>query len=109
MRITANADVDRVKPEDFPRYVSIFLSQVTTMTSNGLNFTENFDGKTLTITFSAANVDVAGIHGLGRAPNGYIVLGTTAAMSIYDGASANTAQLIYFRSSAVGTARILVV
>jgi len=108
MRLSAAPDVERVKPEDLARYTSIFLTQVVELLNNNLSFADNFNAKILTITFSSANVEVATIHGLGRVPSGYIVLGSTAATSVYDGASANTSSLLYLRSSAVAQARVLV-
>lgn len=109
MKITASPDVDRVKPEELARYTSIFLSQVVEKFNKNLNFTDDFSGNIINVTFSSANVDVASIHGLGRVPSGYIILGASAAMSVYDGASANTSSLIYLRSSAAGVAKVLVV
>lgn len=108
MKITASPDVERVKPEDLARYTSIFLTQVVEAFNNNLSFDENFNAKTLSITFGTANVEVASIHGLGRVPSGYFLIGSNVAMSIYDGASANSASLLYLRASASGVGRILV-
>ena len=108
MRITASPDVDRVEDKDLARYTSIFLNQVVDALNNNLTLTENLNAKILTFTFSTANVDVATIHGLGRVPQGYFVVGQNAAASVYDGASANTAQLLYLRSSAVAQVRLVV-
>lgn len=109
MRLTASPDVDRVEADQAPRYTSMFLTQVVEALNNNLNFTDNFNAKTVTVTISQANTDTAVIHGLGRVPSGYIILGSTAATQVYDGAGANTAQLLYLRASAVAQVRILVI
>jgi hypothetical protein len=109
MRLTASTEIDRIeKPEDQPRFISMALNQIAQILNNGLGFSDNFNAKTLTISFSAANTDVATIHGLGRVPTGYIVIGSSAATSVYDGASANTASLLYLRASAATTVKVLV-
>lgn len=108
MRITEGSDIDRLKPEEQPRYITRFLTQVAEAMNNNLSFVDNFNASTVAVPFSTANTDTAVLHGLGRVPVGYIVIGQNAAMSVYDGASANTTSLLYLRSSAVGTARLLV-
>jgi len=45
---------------------------------------------------------------LGRVPSGYILINASAAMIIYNGGSANTANDIFLKSSAVGSGQILV-
>jgi len=106
--VTASSDIDRVKPEDLPRWTSICLEAIISTINGKLDFQTNFNAKTVAVTFSAPSVDTAFIHGLGRVPQGYIVVGSTAAMSVYDGSGAGTESLLYLRSSAAGTARILV-
>lgn len=108
MKISASSDIDKLKAEEVQKYVALYLDQVTNLVNGNLSFADNFNAKLLTVTFSAANTDVASIHGLGRVPSGYFLVGSTAAMSIYDGASANTSSLLYLRSNATGTARLVV-
>jgi hypothetical protein len=107
-KVTISSDIDRVSPEDLPRYTAIALDAIIGTINGNLDFQTNFNAKTSSVIFSAANTDTAVIHGLGRVPIGYIVYGTTAAMSIYDGATPSTSQLLYLRASATGTARILI-
>lgn len=107
-KINSSTDIDRVTPEDLPRYTSIVLGDIVGTINGNLDFATNFNAKTSSVIFSAANTDTAIIHGLGRVPTGYIVYGATAAMSVYDGATPSTSQLLYLRASATGTARILI-
>ncbi len=108
MRINASPDIERVEEAEQARYTSIFLTQAVELLNNNLSFADNFNAKIISITFSAADVDTASAHGLGRVPSGYIVLGSSAATQVYDGASANTAQLLYLRASAASTVKVMV-
>ena len=109
MRVTASPDVNKVKPEDIALYTSMALTEIIQVINGNLSLADNFSGKILTITFSTANVEVATPHGLGRVPSYYIVLGSSVATNIYDGSSANTAQLLYLRASVSATVRVLVI
>lgn len=107
-KVTADSGIDKASAEDQPRLLSVFLDQVKTIINNGLQFVDNFSGKTLTLTFSAANTDTALTHGLGRVPTGYIIIKRSASMVVYDGSAAWTSQLIYLKASATGTVTVLV-
>lgn len=109
MKFIASTDIDRIESiADVKRYISIALENIGQVLNNGLFFSDNFNAKLLTITFSAADTDVATIHGLGRVPTGYFSVGQSAALIVYDGASANTSSLLYLRASAAGTVRVFV-
>lgn len=108
MKFSASTAIDRQDDENVKRFTSLALDQIQQILNNGIMFSDNFDAKQLNVTFSAANTDTAAIHGLGRVPGGYVLVGANAAMSVYDGASASTSQVLYLKSSATGTARLLV-
>lgn len=102
-------DVSNVKTwEELQRYAAILFRQITTVLNNGIVFGDNFNAKIVSVNFTAANSDVSFSHGLGRAPIGYISIGNSAAMQIYNGSAANTTDIMFLRSSAIGTAQILV-
>ena len=108
-KITASSDFDRVPVEDVPRYVSIFCEQVSQIINKGLNFQDNFGMQIISAVFGSANADGSYSINIGKQATGYIVIGTTVAMSVYDGTSWNSSQSqITLRSSAIGTARLLV-
>lgn len=102
-------DVSNVKSwEELQRYTAILFRQVTSILNNGIVLSDNFNAKIVSVTFNVANSDVSFSHGLARAPIGYISIGNSAAMQIYNGAAANTTDIMFLRSSATGTAQVLV-
>lgn len=108
MKITADASIDRAKPEEQPKFISLLFDQIVQALNGRLSISDNFDAKILTVTFSAANIDFFVPHGLGRVPSAYIQAGSTAATNIYDGSVGNSAQLICLRASAASTVRLVV-
>jgi hypothetical protein len=107
-KITESTNFANVKPEDVPLYVARWAEDVTNKVNGGLDFATNFSGQTISIAFATANADTTAAHTLSRVPAGYIVIGATAAMDIYDGSIANTTSAITLRSGAIGTARLLI-
>lgn len=110
MKFSAGVDIDRLNgEEEVKRWISIALDQIGQILNNGLSLTDNFNAKFITVSFPVANSEVAAPHGLGRVPSSYIILGANAAMSVYDGTSTSTASVLYLKSSAVGSVRLMVV
>lgn len=107
-KISASPDISQVKPEELARFVDIFCHDVVQKVNGDLDFQNNINCKLVSIPFAAANTEASVSHGLGRVPTGYLVYGATAAMSVYNGVSTNTAALLYLRASAVGTANLIV-
>lgn len=108
MRVTANPSIDKAPLEDQPRFISIVLEQIIAALNSGLDFSTNFAGNTVSVVFASASAEQAISHNLGREPVGYIPVGLTTAMTVYNGSSANTAKVIYLQSSAVGTATLFI-
>lgn len=96
-------------PADFNVYVSKFVGEVITALNNGLLIQDNMSFKTISVTFTVANQEVKIDHNLGRTPLGYVSIGQSAALTVYDGTTETTSQSIYLRSSAVGTVKLLIV
>lgn len=94
--------------DDFNRFVSLALKQIKDAVNGGLTFSDNFDAKTVSVAFSSPNVTIAVQHGLGRVPNGYIVVGLSSGMIVFDGSTANTSSTIYLQSTVIGTAKLLI-
>lgn len=108
-KITAATELDRVKAEELPRHLAIFASAVTETVNGKLDFQTNFNCQVLSVAFSAASTDTIVAHNLGRVPQGYISLGTTVTMNVYDGAIGWTTSAISLRSTAIGTARLILI
>lgn len=109
-KIKAAAEVTNLKTEDErARYVQIFLQEVLEQVNGGLEFTENIKAKILDLKFTSANTDLAITHGLGKIPIGYWIVGkSSASVNLYDGINEWTKNLIYLRSGATGTAKVIV-
>jgi hypothetical protein len=76
----------------------------------GISMDDNVDIRSISVTSHATpGTEFSAVHTLGKVPSGYIVKGQTAAGSIYDGTTSNTASTLYLKSD-VGnvTFRILV-
>lgn len=99
-------NVDNI--EDSKRWASLtlFLKDVYNILLKGITPVDNFRGNLVEVTFSAADTDVQVKHGLSYIPSNYFIIGTSAAMSVYDGNTDSTNTYIYLRSSATGTARV---
>lgn len=109
MRLNFSNALSNLKTiEDLTRYTSAFASEVGQIVNSNLTFNDNFLAVTLSFVFTASSTTVGIQHGLGKIPSGYIVIGTDAAMSVFDGNQENTASTIFLQASAAGTARVLV-
>lgn len=109
MKITATNDFTNLETlEDVKRYASIAVGQIKDALNGLLTFQDNFQSQIVSVSFASVNTDVQISHSLGRVPTGYLHIRSTAAMVLYDGASANTDALLYIRSNGVGTATVLI-
>lgn len=75
--------------------------------NKGIVPVDNFRGAYLTCVFTATDTNTAFKHGLSFVPQNYFVVGTSVAMSIYDGNS-NDSSFVNLKSTVAGTARIFV-
>jgi hypothetical protein len=111
-KVTASTNFDQVADEgvelpQLKKFLAIFADQVVEVLTNKLDFETNFNCKLLSVTFSAANVNVAVNHGLGRVPTGYIVYQRSANLVVFDG-SANTSTFLNLQASTAGTVSVIV-
>lgn len=107
-KITASPDIQQVPPEQAQRFIDLFCQDVIDKVNGKLDFATNFNCKVLTVKFTAANTDAAVQHNLGRVASNYILAGQTVAMQVYNGASTNTSTTLYLRSTAAGSATVIV-
>jgi len=109
IQASTNIETENNKdPKSVPKFVDLFFQDVVRVVNGGLDFATNFNAKTVTVPFTVANENTTVIHGLGRVPAGYLVVGLSTNMIIYDGSVAGTTSAIVLKSSAIGNARILV-
>ncbi len=92
--------------EELVQFTSIGFDDIAGLLNGKLDF-DNLSTTTIEATFSAANAEITFDHKLGRAPLGYIVKGLSAALIVYDGMNSATADKIYLKASATGTARLI--
>lgn len=94
--------------DDLIKYLSPVLSEISDTINGKLDFDSNIRTSFVTCVFTAANVETAITHTVGRVPMGYILAGSSAVTRLYDGTTANTDSIIYLKSDAAVTARILI-
>lgn len=75
-----------------------------TILDAGIIFTENVDLKEVNFTSNATpDAEDTISHGLGKVPNGYIVIGRNKAGVLYNGTTAWTMTNIYLKSNVAST------
>lgn len=107
-KVQASSDLSTIDESDIKKYVTLVLQDIVDKVNGKLELGVNVSGKVLSFTFAAANSDTSVAHGLGRVPVGYLLAGSSASMSVYNGSIANTASSLTIRSSTAGTASIYV-
>lgn len=110
MKLTAVAGISEQKTvETLGRQTQLMANNLDDILNGGVNYQDNFRMQVVGVTFTAADTDVQVAHSLGVMPLGYVAIGKSAAMIIYDGSSSVlTKQFITIRSSVIGNATIMV-
>lgn len=109
MKITASSSLSNLESvEELRRFVGAFSDNVASALNSRLTFSDNFLASIITFVFTGANTTLGMPHKIGVIPSGYILVGTTVAMSLYDGEQANSTDTLFLRSTAAGTAKVLV-
>lgn len=95
--------------EGFKTQVQRLASNLSDVLNNNVTFADNFRSQVVGVTFSAANTNMTINHRLNAVPIGYLVIGRSAAFTVYDG-SANvlTKTSITVRSSSTGSATVMI-
>jgi len=100
-------DIVDIEPPDLYRYIQLFFADVKGVVNGRLEIDKNLDVKIVDALFVNANVNTNIVHTLGRAPIGYIVVGKSVNMSVYDGEGERNSNTISLKSSVAGTAKVL--
>lgn len=107
-KVTASTDIQQVKPDEVARFTDLAFQDIVSTLNGNLDFQTNFNCKILSVTFSAANTQVAISHGLGRIPAGYLQISSSVAASVYNGDSSSSSSVLYLKSSAPATVGLIV-
>lgn len=94
--------------QELRRYTSVALGDIVTAINGRLSFSDNCQTSVARASFVGANMPTVVEHGLGIIPNGYIPVGLTADIRVFDvaGKVANK-KTITLQASGAGAARIL--
>jgi hypothetical protein len=98
--------INLTNPADIQKWTQIMLRSIVDEFNGRVSFVDNVQGVVLPVEFTAADTTVEVTHALNYIPNGYVLVGSSAAMVIYDGDGVSTRSVIYLKSDAIGTARI---
>lgn len=108
-KITAPNNLSNLKTlDDVIRYMSIFTQDLFDSFNGKVEFDVNLYTRTLDFDFTSANTDVTVSHGLSKVPNGYILVKSNAATSIYDGSKSADNKQITLKASVVATTKVVV-
>lgn len=100
-------NVSEAQPKELPRFIDIFAQDVVNVVNGNLEFGTNVKTSLISAAFTSANTDATFNHSLGKVPTGYLVAGLSASMVVYAGSNASTNKTITLKSSAIGTASLL--
>lgn len=93
--------------EELKRYASQAITACIDTINGNLDY-DNFKSTTVDVTFAAANTSTKVSHTLGRMPKGYHATNLSVSMVVYKGDPAYSDSEIFLKSSAIGTATIIV-
>lgn len=103
-RIKQIQDLSQIKDTDqFMKYSSQIHGDVVDQMNGKLEFDKNLATQTVTVTFPAANKQVAVTHNLGKKSVNYMTANSSSAAHIFNGPSSNTDNVLYLQASAAGT------
>lgn len=107
MRSVAQSDFNDIKDFEAAKpFLTRLCNELIKIINGNITISDNVAPYLVDVVFPAANTEVSVPHVLRFEPSGYLKVGSSAAMTIYNGLTANTADRIYLRSSAIGTAKI---
>ena len=95
-------------PVELSRLMAIVVDQLNTLLNAGLLFSDNFNAKFTSVTFSQADTEQRIEHNLGRVASSYLVLNNSANAVVYSGVSENSNQFLFLRASAPCTVSLMI-
>lgn len=108
-KLTSSPDLGSTRNhEELARFVTIILDDIFDQINGRIEFEKNIYARIVSVNFPTANVEVRVPHTLNRVSNGYYLIGSDVAMSLYDGVSINEVNVLFLRSNQSGNARVLI-
>ncbi len=96
---TAGGAEMRPVDRDLMTVLDAMSGNLRAILDGGISVDDNMDmSRTTVASHATPGTEFSVAHGLGKIPTGRIIYGQTAAGSLYDGATANTATTFYFKS-----------
>lgn len=93
---------------DLLRFLSPLLIQIQSVINGNVEFESNIFADQINVSFSGANVETRTPHNLGRVPFGYFLIGSNAAVQIYN-TTASDKNFIYPKASAKANVSLMVI
>lgn len=107
-KVTASTDINQVKADEVAKFTDLALQDIVAQLNGEITFGENIKCRLLSVTFSAANTEMAVSHTLGKVPRGYLPFSLSASANVYDGDSGSTNSVIYLKASAPATVGLII-
>lgn len=108
-KIRQSPDIDTLTDDKSKwRYCAMFLKSVYKVINGNIEIGVNVFGTVVEFRFETANQSYNVAHNLGRQVTGYIVIGSSVASSVYDGAGPKTTDNISLRASVAATIKLFI-
>lgn len=108
-RLKTYQDLSNVEGlEELQKFISQMTKDIVDTINGKINVADNLECRVVSVTFSQANVDKMVNHKLGRIPSGFIQVSPSVALTVYTGSGASDENNIFVKSSAAGSASIMV-
>lgn len=107
MKIKTIFDMSNVAElPDLVRFCSQAIKEIVETINGRLDF-GNLRTSIVSVTFSGTTSNLAIEHGLGRTPEGYIIVSRSVNITVFDGTSGNTDTVLNLGSSGAGTVSVM--
>lgn len=103
-KVTNSTDLTKITDAPtFMRFASALLNSIVSTINGGLQFDQNLQTQSVSVSFGVANTDVSVNHGLNKTGVKYIVTSSNAGCGVYTGVSSATTSTIFLRATAPAT------
>jgi formate dehydrogenase assembly factor FdhD len=106
-KISGFSALGKVPPDQFHKEASPVIQETVDTVNGKLEFDTNMNTQTVTVKFPVANTDLAIGHKLNKTTINYLVGSKSVDCSVYNGATANTKNTVYLRSTQAATVTLI--